>query len=126
MARRAARLEDQVAERISAKVRAIAARSGTDLPPNPTPDEILAQLRRAGVSGAAARKALDDVKAAGTARTDRLLRIQEVIKRTGLSRTTLWRLERKSEFPKRVPLTGNTVAWRESEVSAWIARRGRD
>lgn len=55
---------------------------------------------------------------------DRLLRSQEVSTRTGLSRTTLWRLERAGEFPKRVRRVGRTIAWRESDVSAWIASRG--
>lgn len=56
---------------------------------------------------------------------DRLLRVGEVMERTGLSRATLWRLERSGDFPGRVRLTGSTIAWRASEVAAWIDRRGR-
>lgn len=53
----------------------------------------------------------------------RLLRVDEVTDRTGLSRTTLWRKERAGEFPQRVKLGPNAVAWREEEVEEWIASR---
>jgi len=46
-------------------------------------------------------------------RPDRLLGVAEVMARTGLGRTTLW----------NVQLTTGRVAWRESDVSAWIASR---
>ena len=50
----------------------------------------------------------------------RLLRFGEVRQRTGLSRSTIWRMERSGVFPKRVKVSINVVAWREDEVSAWI------
>jgi prophage regulatory protein len=69
----------------------------------------------------------DEVEKRVTARAepDRFLRVPDVVKLTGLHRSSLWRLERAGDFPKRVRLTSNTVAWRASEVAAWIARRGR-
>jgi len=54
---------------------------------------------------------------------DRLLRWPEVHARTGLSRTTIWRLIRQQEFPASRRLSANTVAWLASEVDAWIAGR---
>ncbi len=51
---------------------------------------------------------------------NRLLRFGEVRHRTGLSRSTIWRLERVGVFPKRVKVSVNVVAWREDEVSEWI------
>ena len=36
------------------------------------------------------------------------------------SASHLWRLERAGQFPKRVRLGGNRVAWVQSEVSAWV------
>ncbi len=54
---------------------------------------------------------------------DRFLRVKEVEKLTGLSRTTIWRQEREGKFPKRDPISKNRVAWRESEINAWIAKR---
>ena len=50
----------------------------------------------------------------------RLLRFGEVRHRTGLSRSTIWRMERGGMFPKRVKVSVNVVAWREDEVSEWI------
>ena len=55
--------------------------------------------------------------------SDRILRLPEVLARTGLARTTLWRMERRGEFPARRQITGNTVGWLESEVSEWIESR---
>jgi prophage regulatory protein len=60
-----------------------------------------------------------------TAGAAKLLRCEAVQERTGLSRTTLWRMERRGEFPKRVHLTSSLVAWMEDEVIAWIRSRRR-
>jgi prophage regulatory protein len=54
---------------------------------------------------------------------DRNLRFREVCNMTGLSRTTLWRLERDGQFPRRRRLSARCVAWLESEVEAWVASR---
>lgn len=55
--------------------------------------------------------------------SDRIIRINEVIERTGLSRTTLWRREINGEFPKRVSLGGSAVGWKDSEVNEWLNTR---
>lgn len=54
---------------------------------------------------------------------ERILRIQEVIKLTGLSRTTIWRMERKGEFPARVQLCVGSIGWRANELNIWLANR---
>ena len=54
---------------------------------------------------------------------DKIIRAKEVQAMTGLSRTTLWRLENEVAFPRRVGLGGNSVGWRLSEVQEWIANR---
>ena len=53
------------------------------------------------------------------------LRLREVCNLTGLSRTTLWRLERAGSFPARIVLSKNSVGWLAEEVSAWLASRPR-
>ena len=53
----------------------------------------------------------------------RLLRFGEVRQRTGLSRSTIWRMERSGVFPKRVKVSVNVVAWRGDEVTEWIASK---
>ena len=53
-----------------------------------------------------------------------LLRFPAVQDKTGgLSRTTIWRLEREGFFPKRRVITPHTVAWNEDEIDAWIQSR---
>lgn len=54
---------------------------------------------------------------------DRILRAKEVQDMTGLSRTTVWRLERKGQFPARVILGANSIGWRFLEVNEWILNR---
>ena len=51
------------------------------------------------------------------------LRIDEVVAKVGLSRPTIWRLERTGEFPKRRQLGKNSVAWLEEEVEEWMRDR---
>ena len=57
------------------------------------------------------------------AKHDRLLRQPEVLALTGMSPPTLWRWEKRGLFPCRVKIGGWSVAWRLSEVEAWIARQ---
>jgi prophage regulatory protein len=56
---------------------------------------------------------------------ERLIRIKEVIERTGLSRSTIYARAQAGEFPKPVPLGNSLSAWVESEVQEWIANRIR-
>lgn len=57
-------------------------------------------------------------------RTETLLRLPQVMARTGLSRSTIYALEARGRFPKQITLTGaRSVAWIESEVAAWIRAR---
>lgn len=56
----------------------------------------------------------------------KLLRFPLVRERTGLSRSTIWRLERRGEFPKHHRIAPNIVAWSEIEVSRWIEQRLED
>jgi prophage regulatory protein len=42
---------------------------------------------------------------------------------TGLSRSTIWRLERAKTFPRHVRLSANTVAWLEDDVKDWIRQK---
>jgi predicted DNA-binding transcriptional regulator AlpA len=53
----------------------------------------------------------------------RMIDCREVMDRTGLSRTTLWRLERARAFPSRRRLTSNRVGWIETEIEEWLRSR---
>lgn len=59
----------------------------------------------------------------GEAPPARLLRFPTVRERTGLSRSTIWRLERHGEFPRHRRISANVVAWVEQEVVDWIESR---
>ena len=50
----------------------------------------------------------------------RFLRFPAVRARTGLSRSTIWRLERHGGFPRHRRISRNAVAWAEHEVADWI------
>ena len=45
--------------------------------------------------------------------------------KTGLSRVTIWRLEKAGKFPRRVNLTDSRVGWVEAEIDEWIEARPR-
>jgi prophage regulatory protein len=79
-------------------------------------------VREDGFS-AAERRFAETASCESQPRTDRLLRFPAVRERTGLSRSTIWRLERRGEFPKHHRIAPNIVAWRESDVSRWIELR---
>jgi prophage regulatory protein len=51
---------------------------------------------------------------------ERLIKLPEVIKATGLSRSEIYRLEGAGKFPQRVPLSERSTAWVETEVLAWV------
>ena len=54
---------------------------------------------------------------------DSFLRWPEVQATTSLSRTTVWRLEKANQFPKRRQIGIKAVAWLKSEVTAWVASK---
>ena len=53
----------------------------------------------------------------------RLLRRPAVLERIALSDTTISRLERAGKFPRAIRLSPGAIAWRESDIEAWIAER---
>ena len=52
-----------------------------------------------------------------------MLRMPEVMARTGLSRTTLWRRMRAGTFPAATSLGENSIGWPESEIAEWLSSR---
>ena len=62
-------------------------------------------------------------KPVNSASGDRFVREPECELRTGLSRSTRWRLERKGLFPRRRQLSPGCSGWLDCELSAWIASR---
>jgi prophage regulatory protein len=56
-------------------------------------------------------------------RLPRLVPFREVAQRVALSRSTIWRMERAGQFPKRRRLSVNKVAWWEPEIEEWLRTR---
>ncbi|MCK5295366.1 MAG: AlpA family transcriptional regulator [Alphaproteobacteria bacterium] len=54
---------------------------------------------------------------------ERILRLPEVIKTTGLSRSTIYSHIKKELFPKHINLGARCVGWIESEIDDWIQSR---
>jgi prophage regulatory protein len=52
---------------------------------------------------------------------ERILRLLQVLQRTGLSKATIARREAEGLFPARRRLRGRAVGWLASEVDSWIA-----
>jgi prophage regulatory protein len=54
---------------------------------------------------------------------ERLLRLREVMTRTGRSRSSLYADIKSGNFPPNVAIGRRAVAWTESSISQWIAER---
>ena len=62
--------------------------------------------------------------ASNTAHSPRkLLRLPQVLDLTGLSRASIYRYVDAGDFPRPVKLGARAVAWRASDVEAWIEGR---
>ncbi|WP_404358074.1 helix-turn-helix transcriptional regulator [Methylotuvimicrobium sp. KM1] len=55
--------------------------------------------------------------------TPLFLRISEVVRVTGLSATSIYRLAESSEFPKPVKLGPRASAWRYTDLIEWANTR---
>ena len=55
----------------------------------------------------------------------RVIRRPEVKKITGLSESSIDRLEKTGKFPERLILTSNSIGWYEDEINEWLATRPR-
>lgn len=51
---------------------------------------------------------------------ERILRINAVLDRTGLTRSTLYRKIQEGTFPKQVRLSTRCAGWHESAVNTWL------
>lgn len=52
-----------------------------------------------------------------------ILRRKQVETRTGLSRSAIYALMSRNEFPRPVRLTAKAVGWRSEAVDAWVQSR---
>lgn len=53
----------------------------------------------------------------------RLIKLKEVIQKTSLGHSSIYKFIAEGTFPKQVSLGAKSVAWLESEVDDWIMDR---
>ena len=56
----------------------------------------------------------------------RILRLPNVLDRTGLSRSTVYQRVSEGRFPKPVSLGARAVGWVESDIEEWIGKQIED
>ena len=54
---------------------------------------------------------------------DSLVRWRQVHQIVGISRTSVWRLEREGQFPKRRHISKRAVGWSEKEIQKRLKER---
>ena len=54
---------------------------------------------------------------------DRFLRRQPMLAMTGLPQSTAYLLMKRGQFPKSYKISPRLVAWKESELRAWMDSR---
>lgn len=52
-----------------------------------------------------------------------ILRLPDVIKQTGLSRSTIYLRITNQEFPRPISLGGRSVGWLQQDVDEWIVEK---
>ena len=52
---------------------------------------------------------------------DRIIRMDTVRDRTGLSRSTIYRKIAEGTFPAQLKISINGTGWRESDIDRWVA-----
>lgn len=52
---------------------------------------------------------------------DRIIRMETVRARTGLSRSTIYRKIAEGTFPPQLRISIHGAGWRESDINSWVA-----
>jgi predicted DNA-binding transcriptional regulator AlpA len=55
--------------------------------------------------------------------SEQILKMPEVIKVTGLARSTIYKLISENRFPKQIKLTSFSSGWLQSEIDSWVSER---
>lgn len=53
----------------------------------------------------------------------KVLRVKDVTERLGICRDTLWRLEKRGLFPRRIQLGRRAVGWLEEDIENWLLEK---
>jgi prophage regulatory protein len=53
----------------------------------------------------------------------KILRLADVMSKTGLSKTSIYEFVTKGEFPRQIKLGPRSAGWIEAEIDAWLKSR---
>ena len=53
----------------------------------------------------------------------RILRLRDVMEKTGLARSTVYKYIEAGTFPKPIDLGGRSVGWVDEEINDWILEK---
>ena len=53
----------------------------------------------------------------------KIIRLPEVVRSTGLARSTIYKKISANEFPEPISLGAKSVGWLESDIQKWIEER---
>jgi prophage regulatory protein len=56
----------------------------------------------------------------------RMVRLKQVVRYTGLGRSSIYKMVSVGEFPKQAKIGLRAVAWVEQEIIDWLNRRVED
>ena len=65
----------------------------------------------------------DEPSDQGSTAVDGILSVADVCSKLGVSRSTLFRMRRRREFPEPVRISNNRCGFLQSEVNDWLAAR---
>lgn len=58
--------------------------------------------------------------------SQKILRLKQASEKTGLSRSSIYKLLSTGEFPKQIQLSARRVGFIEAELDAWLAAKAED
>ncbi len=53
----------------------------------------------------------------------KILRVADAVQKTGLSRSTIYRLLEAEDFPEPIRLSKRAIGWTEEQLNGWISSR---
>ncbi|RXJ79519.1 AlpA family transcriptional regulator [Arcobacter sp. F2176] len=53
----------------------------------------------------------------------KFIRIQEVMKKTGIARSTLWLWVNEKKFPQPIKLSPRITVWEEEKIENWMKEK---
>jgi prophage regulatory protein len=93
----------------------------TSTPSTPKRDEKSKASKQSGVTASELGKSTSSNSNSGL----RIMRLKEVIKRVGLSRSSIYNLMSNNDFPQKVSLGSRAIGFFEHDIYEWLGQRGR-